>query len=53
VDIRFDLANGMAVRQVGSDFDVCGDAQGIFELNAEVTHCDVDFGMAKQELHSA
>ena len=45
------MANGTTVRQVDSDIDAFGDAQGIFELDAKVTHSAVDLGVTKQQLN--
>ena len=48
---RFGMANGNAVRQGRSDIDAFGDAQSVFEFNAEVTHGAVDLGVTEQQLH--
>lgn len=52
-DARFGMANGRTVRQGSSDIDTLSDAQGVFEFNAEVAHCTVDFRVTKQQLNCA
>lgn len=47
------MANGRTVRQGVSDISALSDAQGIFEFDAKITHCTVDLGVTKQQLHRA
>ncbi len=42
-----------AARHDRSEVDLFGDAQRVFQLNAQVAHCAVHFGVAKQELNGA
>ena len=50
---RSEMANGESVRQVGSDVDAFCDAQSIFQFDAQIAHCAVDFGVTKQQLDRA
>ena len=39
---RFALANGTTARQQALDVDAFSNTQGIFQLNAQITHCAID-----------
>jgi hypothetical protein len=45
---RFEMADGECVRQVGSDVDAFCDTQSIFQFDAQIAHCAIDFGVTKQ-----
>ena len=50
---RFEMANGRTVRQDRSDINALSDAQGSFELDAQISHCAVNFCVTKQQLDCA
>ena len=37
----------------GSDLNLLGDLQGIIDLDAQVPHCRLKFGVAEQELNGS
>ena len=48
-----DWRTAHAVRQRGSNVDLLGDAQSVFQLNAKVAHSAVHFGVTKEQLNCA
>jgi hypothetical protein len=41
----------IALPEYGSDFDLFGNCKRGIDLDAEISHCALDFGVAEQELH--